>query len=450
MKKISFLLVFIGFVAKSNGQSPILASYIQEGLQSNLSLQQQNLDIRKSMEAVRQAKSLFYPSVSFAASYSLASGGRKIDLPIGDLLNPVYGTLNQITQTNAFPEIQNQSIQFLPNNFQETKLKFGVPVYNSDLRYNQQIQELMLQSKEAQKHAFEQELRYQITEAYLQYLQTLEAEKIWTNTQQVLRELKRLNESLVRNQVATSDIIATADYEISKVENEIGQLKSAQNTARAYFNFLLNKDLQADVTIDSSLLKQTAGVYNGPELIALSLKNRQEFGALQAGIKAANTAVKLQEANLHLPDAYFGGETGFQGFGYHFFDGKQAFVIAQLGLTYDIYKGGQNKSKVQEAKITSEKLQVEYRETEQKIALQITQQLNALEAVRNSWRTAQSGQNAAESAFKIIANKYKNQQALLLEYLNAQNRVTTSQLQVLLAWNDVLIKEAALKKAAGL
>jgi len=32
----------------------------------------------------------------FGASYTKADGGRTIDLPLGDLLNPVYQSLNQL------------------------------------------------------------------------------------------------------------------------------------------------------------------------------------------------------------------------------------------------------------------------------------------------------------------------------------------------------------------
>jgi outer membrane protein TolC len=450
MKNIPLSLILCFSLGSAFGQSAILDAYIQEGLRNNLVLKQQNLDIQKSMEAVRQAKALFYPTLSFNASYTLAAGGRQSSLPIGDLLNPVYSTLNQITQTSAFPQVENQVIQFLPNNFQETKLKFAYPLYNSDLKFNRQIKELLVQSKEAQRNAYEQELRYEMTGAYLQYIKALEAEKIWYSAQTVYVELKRFNESLVRNNVATRDIVASADYELSKVDNELFQLKSNQNTARAYFNFLINKDLQADVIVDTLLLKSTAQVYNGPELVQQATQKRQEFAALQAGMDASSTAVKLQEANKRLPDAYIGGETGFQGFGYNWFNGTQAFVLAQVGITYDIYDGGLQKSKIQEAKIERQKLQAQYDNTQQQIALQITQSLNALDAARNGWRSAQNGQYSAEVAYKIIANKYKANQVLLLELLDAQNRVTTSKLQVLLAWNDVLIKEAELRKAAGL
>jgi outer membrane protein TolC len=444
------IVLLLAHSAASAQNSSVLDTYIQTGLANNLALQQQGLDIRKSLEAVQQAKSLFYPTLSFAATYTLAAGGRKIDLPIGDLLNPVYGTLNQLTQSHAFPQIQNQAIQFLPNNYEETKLKFAYPLFNTDLKYNKLIQEQLVQSKTAQKAAYEHELQYQITEAYYQYLQALEAEKIWTNAHTVLTELKRFNESLVKNNVATREIVATADYELSKANNEISKLHSGQNTARAYFNFLLNRDLQADVTVDTSLLRKVLPVYKSDELIQQALSNRNEFKAMQAGMDANDTAIKLNEAKRKLPNAFIGGETGFQGYGYNLFNGKQAYVLAQVGVQYDIFNGGLTKSKIQQSKIEAEKVRAQYTEAQRQVALQVTKAWNDYEAAHNTWLTTRDGLAAAEAGYRIVNNKYKAQQALLIEYMDAQNRVTTARLQVLLAWIDVLVKEADLKKVSGI
>lgn len=445
------LFLFVGLPIGSRAfaqTSPILEAYIQTGLNNNLALRQQQLDIQQSLEAVRQARSLFYPTVQFNATYTRAVGGRSIEIPVGDMLNPVYATLNQITQTNAFPMLENQKEQFLPDNFQETYLKVAYPLFNSDLKYNRQIQEQLVQSKTAGKAAYEHELRYRITEAYLQYLQLLEAEKIWQNSKTVLLELRRFNQSLVDNQVATRDVVATADYELSKTEHEIYQTQSQQNTARAYFNFLINRDLQEHVIADSSLLQQAVRAYDPQTLVGEAMTGRQELSALQAGQGAAASAVKLYEANRLLPSAYIGGQVGFQGFGYNL-GNNQAYALAQLGLKYDIFNGGQTKSKIQQARIEQEKLSAQYSEVQQQIALQVTQSWNALENARNAWSTSRQGLSAAEEVFRIVNNKYRASQALLLEYLDAQNRVTTARLQALLAWSEVLIKEAELKKAAG-
>ena len=436
-------------------KSAVLEQYIQTGLSNNLALQQQNLDLRKAQEAIRQSKSLFYPTLQFEANYTRATGGRRIQFPVGDLMNPVFANLNQLNElvqpgAPDYPtNIENVNEQFLPDDFHETKLSFAYPLFNSDLKYNRHIKEQFFQSKSAQKAAYEHELRYQITEAYLQYLQALEAEKIWQNSKTVLSELRRFNESLVKNNVATRDVVAIADYELSKADNEAYSLTKKQNTARAYFNFLINKDLQSEVTVDTALLRSPVAVYQPDALIQNALANRQEFNALRAGMNAAETDVRRNDANLKIPDFYVGGEAGFQGFGYKF-NGEQTYALARVGMTYDIFDAGMRKSKTQEARLEAEKIRTQFTEVQQQIALQVTQAWNEFEAARNSFTTAQTGLKAAEETFRIVNNKYRASQALLIEYLDAQNRVTTARLQQLLAWSDVLVKEAALRKAAGM
>jgi outer membrane protein TolC len=449
VRTIIWLVSGIPALTSAQVSSPILENYIQTGLSHNLTLQQQQIDWQRSLEAVRQAKSLFYPVAQFNATYTRAAGGRRIDFPIGDLLNPVYSTLNQLTQSNQFPALANQQIQFLPDNFHETYVGISYPLFNADLKFNRQIQEHLAAGQAARKETYEQELRFQITTAYLQYLQALQAETIWQNTRKVLQELVGFNESLVRNNVATNEVVAAAQYERSRAEQEIAQLQAAQKTARAYFNFLLNRNLQDSVLVDSSLLQPALKTYDLETLVADSGKNRQELSTLEAGQAAAATALRLQEANRVLPDLYLGGQIGFQGFGYRFSE-EQAYVLVQAGLRYDLFTGGQNKQKIQMARLENDKLQVQEEEVRRQIALQVMQAWHALEAGKTAWQSAVTGRQAAEEAFRIIQNKYKAGQALLLEYLDAQNRATGAQLQTNLAWIQILQQEATLRRAAGL
>lgn len=444
---IVLFLLIANHVESQN--APQLEAYIQEGLDNNLALKQQDMNVQRSMEAVKQARSLFYPTLQFDANYTRAVGGRNIAFPIGDLLNPVYQTLNQLTQSNQFPQVENQTVQFLPDNFHETKVRVSFPLYNSDLRYNRNIQENLYDSQVATKAAYENELRYLITDAYLQYLKALEAEKIWLNTKDVFTELRRFNESLVKNNVATRDVIATADYELARTDYQIFQLQADQKTARAYFNFLLNRDMQAPIEPDTTLLRPVLPEYDQQQIVANGLNNRQELEALRSGMGAAETNIKRNEAQMFIPDFYIGGEFGFQGFGYHFTD-DQAFVLAQVGLRYDLFDAGLRKSKVQDAKIESEQMRMRYSETQQKIALQITRAWNDFDAARKSYQASRNATVAAEESFRIINNKYRANQALLIEFLDAQNRVTSARLLSLLEYAEVLRKEAALRQAAAI
>lgn len=453
MKKIiTFLLLFtsiLGF-SQTGGvtSSTILESYIQEGLKQNLGLKQERLEIEKSVENINQAKANFMPKVTFNPTYSLAAGGRKLDFPIGDLLNPVYSTLNQLTKTNNFPQVENVNQQLAPNNFHDTKLSFQYPIFNTDIRYNLLIQRDLLSAQEAKKRVLENEIRYSITTAYLQYLQTLEAQKIYQVSRSLLTDFVKFNEKLVSNNVATKDVVYSAEYEVSKLDQQIGTLDKNRQSVQVFLNYLMNRDFSTEIIADTNLVN---GYIGFP--ISLSqakedaLKNRQEISQISTNIKVSENAVKLQQMNAIRPQVFVGGNMGFQGFGYTF--KNQAYAIGQLGLSWDIYHGYEKKSKIQQAKIQKNILDTKLEEVKQQIQLQVSQAYFELEAAKKSLITAQDGTKKAEKYFKIVESRYRNGQSIMIEYLRASDDIITARLQESIAKYDILVKQAALDKVGA-
>lgn len=445
-----FLFVFLFSLYSAQAQrSPVLDAYIKEGLANNLSVLKSELDIERSRELLAQARASAKPSVEFNASYLLAAGGRSLDFPVGDLLNPVYSTLNFLTQTSLFPQIENTKVRFIPTNFQETKFNFAYPVYNTDLKYLRTIRESEVAGRIALRDAREVSLSGEITQAYIQYLQTLELREIWLKSKDVLLELKRFNQSLVKNDVATSDVVSTAEYELSKVENEIFNTVSLENSARSYFNYLIGADLQRPVKADRLLSGTPVQAYVLDELLQNATERRAELKALESFNTAAMADVKRNEANQKLPDVYIGGSAGFQGFGYDFTN-DQAYVLTQIGVSYPIYNGGLNRSKSQESRLNARIADAELRQVTEQVKLDIIASYNAFEAARFALLSARKNIEAAEAIFRITNNKYRAGQALLLEFLDAKNRVDTARQQEVIARANLLIKEAALRKSAGL
>src|SRR5215467_12808973 len=86
------------FFSATNAQE-VLKQYVDEALDNNLVLKERKISLDKSLVALKEARSLFLPTTWFEGEYTLAKGGRSIDIPVGDLLNPVYKTLNQLTAT---------------------------------------------------------------------------------------------------------------------------------------------------------------------------------------------------------------------------------------------------------------------------------------------------------------------------------------------------------------
>jgi len=438
------------FVSLKAQNSAILEEYVQEGLQNNLALKQEGLEIQKATEVIRQAKSLFYPRIAFNPTYSLAAGGRRLQFPVGDLLNPVYSTLNQLTKSNAFPQIENVNELLAPNNFHDTKLAFQFAIYNPEIQYNYLIQKTLLTVQEAKKRVVENELRYNIEGAYYQYLQTLEGIKIYNNAEKILRELVRLNQKLVANNVITKDAVYGAEYEVSKLDQQVTVAQKDREVAKAYFNFLLNKALDATIVVDSTInftTKSEPSIVNLTTFTHLATSNRQELRQLDQSILASKTAITLQEKSAKLPSFFIGGNTGFQGFGYTF--SQQAYLVAQFGLQWDLFKGYEKKSKIQQAKIQTGLLETKKLEVERQIELQTTQAFYELQAARQSLKSVADGIIKAEQYFKVIDSRYRNGNMLLIEYIRAQNELLNAQLQQSLVGFDVLMKQALLDKVVA-
>ena len=183
MKLFKLILIFIFSCSIFHiwAQSEVLNNYVQEGLKNSQTLKQQTFQLQKAVVALAEAKTLFKPNINFNTTLSTAQGGRKIEIPIGDLVNPVYTTLNKLTATNSFPQIQNSSEQLVPKDFYDVRIKTTMPLINAELKYNQAIKQEQISLQQAEIQVYKRELVKDIKSAYISYLKATEAIKIYEN-----------------------------------------------------------------------------------------------------------------------------------------------------------------------------------------------------------------------------------------------------------------------------
>jgi outer membrane protein TolC len=199
---------------------PIPEQYIAEALNNNLVLQEKKVALDKSLVALKEARSFFLPTTWFETQYTLAKGGRSIDLPVGDLLNPVYKTLNQLTASNAFPTISNKAEQLLPNNFYDARIRTTMPIINPDLKMNRDIkqQQILLQQNEVD--IYKRELIKEVKTAYYNYLLSEEGVR-FTAALQTVNENLRINQSLLTNGKGLPAYVSRAESEVKRVESQL-------------------------------------------------------------------------------------------------------------------------------------------------------------------------------------------------------------------------------------
>jgi outer membrane protein TolC len=309
------------------------------------------------------------------------------------------------------------------------------------------IQRDLLSAQESKKRVLENEIRYSITTAYLQYLQTLEAQKIFFASRKLLTDFVILNEKLVSNNVATKDLIYSAEYEVSKLDQQVAVLDKNLHSMQAFLNYLMNRDFSTEIVADTNLVNYAIPTTGLAQIKEDALAHRQELSQIRTNIKISETAIQLQEMNAIRPQVFVGGNMGFQGFGYTF--KNQAYLIGQIGLSWDLYHGYEKKSKIQQAKIQKSILDTKLEEVQKQIQLQVSQAYFELEAAKKALTMAKDGTTKAEKYFKIVESRYRNGQAIMIEYLRASNEIITARLQESLAKYDILLKQAALDKVGA-
>ncbi len=439
---VTFLILF-ALWQRAFGQT-VLDAYLKRGLDSNLALRQQSFDLAKAKVDLERAKTLFYPQAQINAQYTLASGGRSIDIPIGDLLNNVYSSLNQLTSSTKFPQVQNQSIQFLPNNYNDTKIEVTVPVYNPALQYNKKIKEQQIFTQQQQLNLYRRELVFNIKQAYYQYLQATKAAEIYINALATVNESLRYNEKLVKNQVATKEVVLRARTEVSKVQTSLADAESQQKNAAAYFNFLLNQPLETAVVADSTLFQATL---NEKVVAAEAPQNREELKQLSSTEKILETSRKLNNTyKLPVLNGFY--NIGFQGYGYHFGD-NQFYQLGGLQLTWNLFKANDNRLKVKQDQIDIDAIKTQYQSVSQQLALQVTTAYNEYQSALTAMHNATDEVTSTHEAYRLTNSRYLQGQALQIELIDARTQMTNADITASLAQLAVVNKEAELERVTA-
>lgn len=431
--------LFVGFISTSQ---EILDRYIDEGLANNQSIREHEIAYEKSVFALKEAKSLFLPSIAFMADYFMADGGRTVDFPAGDLLNPVYNSLNELTNSSSFPLLQNQRILLNPDNFYDVKLRTSLPLFNIELTYNKQIKKEQISMREIELALYKRELVKEIKLAYFSYLQSIKNIEIYTTVLENLFENKRVNESLYANDKVNKTVVLRSENEILKYEALKTKAENDSNSARAFFNFLLNKELNTPVSLDQSY-----------QLIADSIENssnlalREELQQLKVASAISQQAEKLA-ASYIIPKINTFLDLGSQGFDWQYNNNTQYYFFG-VSLQWDLFSGGKNKHKIKLANLDGQLVQSQMEYLTAQLQLQFITAINNYATSKADFQSAALSLATSQAYYSDILQLYKQGQALYIELLEAQNQWVQAELQLYNTLYETHKKAAEIERATA-
>ncbi len=427
----------------ASSQANSLNNYIEQGLKNNIVLQQKKVSLDKAMYALQSARSMFLPTVAFQGSYQTSDGGRSIAIPVGDLLNPVYSTLNQLTSGNSFPQIKNVNQNFLPDNFYDAKLHTTLPIINTDLQYNKKIQEQQVTLQQYEIEIYQRELVKNIKTAYFNYIGALEAVKIYNSALQLAEEGKRVNESLLKNGKGLPAYVlrSVSEMENTKAQENTAEMQAAN--AKAYFNFLLNK--KQDEVIDAGF----SATDSLPAIIHLmadepAINNREELKSLNQSV-TLNKTVDQMNRNYWVPKLNGFVDLGSQAENWKFNSGSR-YYFAGLQLDVPIFAGNRNKIKIKQSTSDIKNAQLNLELVKQQISMNGYTAKNNLLSVYKTYQSSLKQLEAAASYQRLIDKGYKAGTNTFIETVDARNQFTSAQLSVSINLYNVFIAAADLER----
>lgn len=430
------------FICASAQES--LIAYIDTGLQSNLVLQQRHVSLEKAATALKSAKSLYLPSVELQAGYQTAAGGRNIPLPIGDLLNPVYATLNQLTQSGRFPTVENETINFLPRNYYDAHIRTTIPLVNTDIGHSQRIHEYQVQLSELDVDIYKRELVKEIKVAYFGYLSSERAVAVYQSALELAEEGKRTNERLVENGKGLPAYVLRSESEVAAAQAALIAAEQQAKLAKYYFNSLLNRDAAA--TIDTAFnpdnaLLEVAGLL---EAEVSPTHQREELQSLFTAINIRETALKMDKHYV-VPTLNAFLDLGSQSEGFRF-NGQTRYYMAGLQLAFPIFNGNRNKYKIQQSQLDVRDARLRLQEVDRQ--LQLTHSM-ALHGLRSAWQNYQAAKRqlaAAQAYQRLIGKGYQAGSNSYIETVDARNQYTSARLALSVSTYQVLSAAATVER----
>ncbi|MGE9310838.1 TolC family protein [Niabella sp. CJ426] len=417
-----------------------LNGYIKEGIESNQSIKQQNFILEKNVYALGEAKSMFFPNVAFSTTYTKADGGRTIDIPVGDMMNNVYSTLNQLTGSNSFPQLQNQHVLINPDNFYDAKFRITQPILNAELSYNKKIKTKQIDLQKTEVLLYKRELIKEIKTAYYSYLKATNAEKIYQSYLKLVTEGERVNKKLLDNGKINRTALIRSQNEIAKIEASIISAGKTRESAQFYFNFLLNRPLSDTILTDdiSTLPEESL-------LSASNVEGREELSKLKLA-KGINEDLTGLAKSYLIPKVGASLDLGSQAFDWKFND-RSRYYLFGVSLEWNLFAFGKNNYRIKQTIAEQQAIASQTDYVSQQLQTELKVRQANMQSAIAQYEAARSQLSTSQTYYNDLSKLYKEGMAIYIELLDAQNQWVDAQLQANIALFDTWIAFTAIERA---
>lgn len=417
----------------------ILDNYIEVGLNNNLALQEKEFDLEYSVQVLKEARGMFFPTVTLNSRYTWADGP-DMTFPAGEMLNPIYEALNSLHGLNFPTDLGDQVIYGVPEREQETSIRIIQPLFIPRVYFNLRLNARLSDARETDILIYKRQLTSEIKQAYFNYLKAVNVVLVYEKMQDVLNENLRVSETLFTSGKATEDVVYRAKTEIANLTLKFAEAEKNITLSRAYFNYLLNRPLDSEIDYMETGEITYEFNYTIEEAEALALTFREEMILFGNYLEAQDYAVLLSRSSS-FPEISAVFNYGYSGESFRF-DTDNDFWSASIVLRWELFNGLSNIARTKQATIEQKQLSIRLEELRESIRLEVKEAYNNLIVAQKSIAASTEGLTAAQKYFDIISYKYSEGISTQMEYMDAQTNLTNAEINMLISRFDFYINYA--------
>jgi outer membrane protein len=304
---------------------------------------------------------------------------------------------------------------------------------------NRSIKSKQLVLADYELKSYKRQLAFEITEAYLKHLAAAEAVKIYEGALKIVYKNVQINESLKRNGKGLPAQVLRSKSEAERVRAELNTAQNSFSNSRKYFNFLINRDLESAIDLTFNSVDQLQN-----DSLSIQTTGREELAMAKLGKEISQSVVRLNQMK-RLPKVSAFLDLGSQASGWQFNDQSQYYLFG-VQLSIPLFQGFSNQLTINQSKLDLKISELTLTNAQRSVLLSAEIALSDLINARSNYTASQEQLKAAASYFSLIERGYAEGVNSLIEFLDARNQLTTSELLNNVRRFEVLIAGAKLDR----
>ncbi|GHT13209.1 hypothetical protein FACS1894170_08930 [Planctomycetales bacterium] len=397
----------------------------QISVQVNHRLQAEAHQVRASQAELQTAKANRLPTVSNSTSYYTLS-------------HPMSGSIGfGMPPTKINLPLTDQS-------FASSMTLAVVPIYaGGKIRAGIDASKYEIRAAQAGYAVSQQEIRWQVTEAYLNVLRTRRILDVAQTSEYTVRQHLADVNKLLQQKMVTRNALLSAQTALAAAAQDVLKTENAVALTEAAYNRFLGRPLDTPVAIEDVSVQPLSG-----ELVILTdtaFRFRKELNQIQAKSQAALAQGRISQADKLPHVVALGGHAYSQN---SYLNDEDAWLGA-VSLRWTPFDGGAAQGRERAAKENAAAAAKQHEEVQTLIELQVHSAWLTERETRKRVHVAELGLQQATENLRVVTRQFQEGLVNHTEVLDAQSLRTSAETNLCNAVYDAVLATYQVLYAVG-